>query len=94
MVQSIQWPSPVRESYSQVEVSSYINKKCQRNTYNLLAGDEEVVHIWDIDEQKLTETLSDALGRWGQITCLKWLDSSVDGHIICFGQGEGNLSST
>ncbi|KAF5327760.1 hypothetical protein D9619_004080 [Psilocybe cf. subviscida] len=54
-------------------------------------GDEEVVHIWDIEEQKNIETLSDRQGRWGQVTCVKWMGSPMDAYSVCFGTGRGLL---
>lgn len=57
----------------------------------MLTGDDESVHIWGIDEGKNITVLSDCLERWGQITCVKWLEGVAQpkGYTLCFGTGRG-----
>lgn len=59
----------------------------------VLTGDDESVHIWGIDEGKNIAVLSDRLERWGQITCLKWLEGIAQpkGYTLCFGTGRGYI---
>lgn len=53
-------------------------------------GDDEKLHIWDIDGKRPYQIISDELERWGQITCMKWLPGiSNNGEVICFGTGRG-----
>lgn len=57
----------------------------------VLTGDNESVHIWSIEEGKSIAVLSDRLGRWGQITCMKWVEgvAQARGYTLCFGTGRG-----
>ena len=53
-------------------------------------GDDEKLHIWDIDGKRPYQVISDELERWGQITCVKWLPGiSNNGEVLCFGTGRG-----
>jgi len=53
-------------------------------------GDDEKLHIWDIDKKRSHQVISDELERWGQVTCVKWLPSiSNSGEVLCFGTGRG-----
>lgn len=53
-------------------------------------GDDEKLHIWDIDGKKPYQVISDELERWGQVTCVKWLPGiSNNGEVLCFGTGRG-----
>ena len=53
-------------------------------------GDDEKLHIWDINGERPHQVISDKLGRWGQVTCAKWLPSiSNNGEVLCFGTGRG-----
>ena len=47
--------------------------------------------VWDLDKRQELQLIQDRLGRWGQITCVKWLTraSSDDGNVVCFGTGRG-----
>ncbi|KAF5328350.1 hypothetical protein D9619_013347 [Psilocybe cf. subviscida] len=60
-------------------------------SYLASGGDNKSVHIWDIEEGKNIAVLSDRLERWGQITCVKWLEGVAQprGYTLCFGTGRG-----
>ena len=50
-------------------------------------GDDEILLVWNVEAKGSYQVISDHLGRWGQITCIKWLsDNRTD---ICFGTGRG-----
>jgi hypothetical protein len=46
-----------------------------------------MLRIWDVEAKCSHQVISDHLGRWGQITCIKWLSDNGTG--ICFGTGRG-----
>ena len=50
-------------------------------------GDDEMLRIWNVEAKCNYQVISDHLGRWGQITCIKWLLDN--GTSICFGTGRG-----
>lgn len=50
-------------------------------------GDDEMLRIWNVEAKCNYQVISDHLGRWGQITCIKWLTDNGTG--ICFGTGRG-----
>ena len=50
-------------------------------------GDDEMLRIWNVKAKRIYQVISDHLGRWGQIICIKWL--SDNGTAICFGTGRG-----
>ncbi|KAF8801037.1 hypothetical protein BYT27DRAFT_7014252, partial [Phlegmacium glaucopus] len=53
-------------------------------------GDDEKLHIWDIDRKRPYQVISDELERWGQVTCAKWLPGiSNNEEVLCFGTGRG-----
>jgi WD40 repeat protein len=53
-------------------------------------GDDEMLRIWNVEAKRSHQVISDHLGRWGQITCIKWLSgNSENGNVICFGTGRG-----
>jgi len=56
-----------------------------------VAGDDETVHVWEVTTKKSLHVLEDPGRRWGQITCLTWLDSwgADDLKPIAFGTGRG-----
>ena len=58
-------------------------------------GDDEKVRVWDVSTRRRTQMLDDHARRWGQITCLVWLDSFgrlEDGQrVLAFGTGRGLL---
>ena len=66
-----------------------VNKMIERKLTTWVQGDSEEVKIWDLDEQKEICTLSDNLGRWGQITTIKWLENVANSYTVCFGTGRG-----
>lgn len=53
-------------------------------------GDDEMLRIWNVEAKRSYQIISDHLGRWGQITCIKWLSGNSDnGNVMCFGTGRG-----
>ncbi|KAF8810955.1 hypothetical protein BYT27DRAFT_7090748, partial [Phlegmacium glaucopus] len=52
-----------------------INCFAFNNNISLLAsgGDDEVVHVWDVNYFQSIQTIMDQNCRWGQITCLKFI---------------------
>ena len=55
-------------------------------------GDDESVRIWDIETKSALQVLTDVSGRWGQVTCIKWLCISSElGNVLSFGTGRGLL---
>ena len=53
-------------------------------------GDDEKLCIWDINGERPHQVISDKLGRWGQVTCAKWLPSiSNNEKSSVSGLGEG-----
>jgi hypothetical protein len=50
-------------------------------------GDDEMLRVWNVEAKRNYQVISDHLGRWGQITCIKWLTDNGTG--ICFGTGRG-----
>lgn len=56
-----------------------------------MAGDDETVRIWEVSTKKSLQILEDPGRRWGQITCLTWLDNwgADDLNPIAFGTGRG-----
>jgi hypothetical protein len=57
----------------------------------LVTGDDETVRVWEVSTQKSLQILEDPGRRWGQITCLTWLDNwaTDDLNRIAFGTGRG-----
>lgn len=48
--------------------------------------------MWDVDQNKLHQLISDQLGRWGQVTTIAWLSGFYTGReTVCFGTGHGFL---
>ena len=45
----------------------------------------------DFGAYKCVQTIHDGGGKWGQITCVKWLgtEGEVAGESLCFGTGRG-----
>jgi len=53
-------------------------------------GDDEIVRVWDVPSKKQKQLLEDHGRRWGQITCLAWLESIKDAlTLLSFGTGCG-----
>lgn len=56
----------------------------------LLIADDEKVRIWDVERKKPYQVICDELERWGQITCIQWLNGFFENSLaICFGTGRG-----
>ena len=53
-------------------------------------GDDQKVVLWDIKSFKPSQTLTDQNGRWGQITCLQFIEGPT-GEVLCFGTGRGSI---
>jgi hypothetical protein len=72
---------------SQVEVCRQMKNRVLL-THHI--ADDEKLHIWDVDKKQAYQVISDDLGRWGQVTCAKWLPGVSDsGNFLCFGTGRG-----
>jgi|SRR5882757_288883 len=72
---------------SQVEVCGQMKNRVLL-THHI--ADDEKLHIWDVDKKQAYQVISDDLGRWGQVTCAKWLPGVSDsGNFLCFGTGRG-----
>ena len=56
-------------------------------------GDDEKVLIWDVAVRKRKHTLEDSGRRWGQITCLSWLENRQDNElaVLAFGTARGYI---
>jgi hypothetical protein len=57
-------------------------------------GDDEKVLIWDVAGRKRKHTLEDSGHRWGQITCLSWLENQQDNEllaVLAFGTARGYI---
>lgn len=56
-------------------------------------GDDEKVLIWDVIARKRKHTLEDSGHRWGQITCLSWLENQQDNQpaVLAFGTARGYI---
>jgi WD40 repeat protein len=57
----------------------------------LATGDDETVRIWELSTKKCLQVLEDHGKRWGQITCLTWMDGHNDTSLnpITFGTARG-----
>ncbi|PPQ82202.1 hypothetical protein CVT26_009573 [Gymnopilus dilepis] len=64
------------------------------NTILASGGDDEEVRIWDIKRLRLCQRLVDPAGRWGQVTCVQFvnLDAHSNADWLCFGTGRGMLA--
>lgn len=56
-------------------------------------GDDEKVLIWDVAARKRKHTIEDSGHRWGQITCLSWLENRQDNElaVLAFGTARGYI---
>src|ERR1700677_5389366 len=63
---------------------------CDSN-YLVSGGDNGAVQIWNLGAYKCLQTIHDRGGKWGQITCVKWLgpERGVVGESLCFETGRG-----
>ncbi|KAF9000895.1 WD40-repeat-containing domain protein [Cyathus striatus] len=53
-------------------------------------GDDETVHIWDLEKKTCQQAIEDHCSRWGQITAIKWFPGSTTGDTtFAFGTGQG-----
>ncbi|PPQ97700.1 hypothetical protein CVT26_001883 [Gymnopilus dilepis] len=73
-----------------------VNALAFNNNGSLLAsgGDDEQVRIWDITAFRQCQNLMNSQGRWGQITCLNFInfENSLAVDWLCFGTGRGIIS--
>jgi len=58
-----------------------------------MLGDDEAVRIWILETYQCFQAIHDSGGKWGQITCVKWLpaEAAGAGDTLCFGTGRGLL---
>lgn len=65
--------------------------KPKKGWNELVTGDDETVRVWEVSTKKSLQILEDPGRRWGQITCLTWLDNweADDLNPIAFGTGRG-----
>jgi WD40 repeat protein len=54
------------------------------------SGDDEAVRIWNLEAYKCPQVIHDGGGKWGQITCMKWLGADMS-DTLCFGTGRGSM---
>ncbi|PPR02023.1 hypothetical protein CVT26_008717 [Gymnopilus dilepis] len=73
-----------------------VNVLSFNNNGSLLAsgGDDEQVKIWDVNQLRQCQSLMNPQGRWGQITCLKFItfDTPPTADWLCFGTGRGIIA--
>ncbi|PPQ96516.1 hypothetical protein CVT26_010432 [Gymnopilus dilepis] len=64
------------------------------NTILASGGDDEEVRIWDIKRLRLCQRLMDSAGRWGQVTCVQFVNVEVHSNTdwLCLGTGRGMLA--
>jgi hypothetical protein len=80
--------STVREAYLPAEVKSL--QAFDISLPERLPGDDETAHIWVVNGFKRLQVLQDGNRRWGQVTCMKWLNPENNrGETLCFGSGRG-----
>jgi hypothetical protein len=62
-------------------------------THVMFLGDDEKVLIWDVAARKRKHTIEDSGHRWGQITCLSWLENRQDNElaVLAFGTARGYI---
>jgi len=58
----------------------------------MLAGDDQIVRIWDLKAQKTIQTFEDLRNRWGQVTSMLVSDTAITGGaMLCCGTGRGQV---
>ena len=54
-------------------------------------GDDEVVRVWDVSYFQTIQLITDRNRRWGQITCVKFINPDTASDWMCFGTGRGRF---
>ena len=57
---------------------------------NIPAGDDQAVRVWHVSSLQCAQIIEDRNCRWGQITCLKFINFDA-GDWMCFGTGQGRF---
>ncbi|KAF8994233.1 hypothetical protein BDQ17DRAFT_1431175 [Cyathus striatus] len=70
-----------------------MDPKVQSTVYHsvqVILGDDETVHIWDLEKKTCQQAIEDHCGQWGQITAIKWFPGSTNSDTtFTFGTGWG-----